>query len=95
MATRPPKDAEFKDRVRARQCVLAIGIDGERMDQRCDIRKPQARHPLARRPPGSGEGAEIAVGEGQNDEIGRALPQIPGRAGFFEAMAFAKDDMHR
>ena len=33
-----------------RQCVLAIGIDRERMDQRCDIRKPQARHP-PRAPP--------------------------------------------
>ena len=51
--------------------------------------------PVFRTMPPRCEGAQVAVGKGEHDEIGRALAQVDGRLGFVQTVAFAKDDVHR
>ena len=41
-----------------------------------EVGEAQARRVAARAPPGVGDQREIAVGEGQEDEFGRALAEV-------------------
>ena len=90
-------DQADQDARRALQRLLDIGIDRQRMFQRRQIGQAQAgqrRSALARPMPARRKGAEIAVGEGQHHQIGRALAQVGRGIGFLQPVAFAEDDMH-
>ncbi len=55
---------------------LDIEVDRQRVLELGEPREPQRRQGLACRGVGGGRHVEVAVGEGQDHEVGRALPEI-------------------
>ena len=83
-----------QDAARARQGVLEIQIDRERMRQLTQVGQSKTRQGLAATAPGGREGAEIAVRKGQHDQVRRGLAEILGGRCFLESMPFPQQDVH-
>jgi hypothetical protein len=64
------------------------------MPQTGQIREPQPRPVRAHFRPGSGGGAQIAVGKGKENKIGRFVAEIDRRLILVERSGFANEQMH-
>ena len=89
-----PAQAAHDDERALRDHALDIEVDRHRMAQPLEAGEPQRRQRLRVRLPGGGERREVAVGEGQHDDLGRRLAEIDGDVGLLQGRKLGRQDVH-
>ena len=79
---------------RAGDHLLDIEIDRHRVAEPRKIGEAERRSSLAPRGPRSGERTEVAVGEGQEHEVGARLAEIDGGFRLVQSSRLAHQEMH-
>ena len=82
------------DAARAGDHLLDIKIDRHRVAEPRKIGEAERRRRFPLRRPGSGESAEVAVGEGEKDEVGARLAEIDGVFRLVKSSRLAHQEMH-
>ncbi len=92
-----PADQPHQHRPRGGEEVFEEEIDREGMTQCGEIGEPEPGPLLpafAPRLPGSGEGGEITLGEGEDGDLGRFLPEITRGLESLQSAPLGEEEMH-